>query len=26
VAEVLVINFCCLGLPWELHSDQGHNL
>jgi hypothetical protein len=24
-AEVLVTNFCCFGVPWELHSDQGHN-
>jgi hypothetical protein len=26
LAEVLVTNlFHCFGLPWELHSDQGHN-
>jgi hypothetical protein len=26
IAETLVTNFFCrFGIPWELHSDQGHN-
>jgi hypothetical protein len=25
VAEAPVTNFCCFGVPRELHNDQGHN-
>jgi hypothetical protein len=25
MAEALVTNFCCFGIPRELHSDQGRN-
>jgi hypothetical protein len=25
VAKALVTNLCRFGVPWELHSDQGHN-